>query len=177
MNSHIDDIVGLIDRVLGPDTDGPVPTASTMVGRREPGSPPLPLRDRTGPERRPTRGPYGVHQLRGLSLIDLSRHLGGRDSCPLAHNTKLVRTASGGFGVVLHRTQIMTVEFDVGGTLDYYARITLDTGGWQTVTTKQRLNALLPAGYRISQLKREWWLSTPDSAVAYSDGLAFEVQL
>ena len=38
-------------------------------------------------------------------------------------------------------------------------RLKLMSGGWQTVTTKDRLNALLPSGYRLFSVKGIWTIS------------------
>lgn len=50
--------------------------------------------------------------------------------------------------VVLHATEIMRAYAD-GATV-------LRTNGYRTVTTKQRLNALLPNRVRISSVDHEW---------------------
>lgn len=57
--------------------------------------------------------------------------------------------------------------------------VTLDTCGWQTATTKARMNDYLPKGWGIYQEKGIWYLSTgywndPDRKVyAFNDGLTF----
>lgn len=70
---------------------------------------------------------------------ELDTFLGeGRSLVTIGNNTSLMRTAHLGrdaIAVVLHSTKVVTVD-DLGN-------ITLDTGGWDTVTTKDRINAFL----------------------------------
>jgi hypothetical protein len=47
-------------------------------------------------------------------------------------------------------------------------------GGWQTVTTKSRLNAILSvhgAGERVFQKNHEWFVSTSDGNVEFESGM------
>lgn len=41
--------------------------------------------------------------------------------------------------------------------------------GWDTSTTKQRLNRYLPSGYRVYQEDHDWYLSTPDGEVEWNN--------
>lgn len=74
--------------------------------------------------------------------------LGNKQERKLANNTLIVRGAEDSIGVVLHRTTIVRYYPD--------GRIQLDSGGWRTVTTKQRINQLLPYPWRLDQTKYEW---------------------
>lgn len=74
----------------------------------------------------------------------------------LENNTYLHRVGSG-IAVKLHATDVVVVTPDN----DYI----LNTGGWQTVTTKARINDYSPA--RISQRKGLWYLT--DGSI-YQDG-------
>lgn len=56
---------------------------------------------------------------------------------PIGNNTRLQRNSDGDFEIVLHSTAIITVHPD--------NTLTLDTGGWNTMTTKKRLNSYLHA--------------------------------
>lgn len=48
----------------------------------------------------------------------------------------------------------------------------LSSGGWQTSTTKQRLNALMPAGYSIFQKDYRWFITLQDGeTVPFEDGM------
>ncbi len=66
----------------------------------------------------------------------------------LAHNTYLRREGSD-FVIRLHATDIITYHAD--------GSITLDSGGWQTVTTKDRFNRFVD-GFRVSSEKSVWYL-------------------
>ena len=57
------------------------------------------------------------------------------------------------FGVRLHDTNV--VEFHADG------RILLNSGGWKTVTTKQRMNACLNE-FKVYSQKRVWYVSPLD---------------
>jgi hypothetical protein len=90
--------------------------------------------------------------------------LGSKDSRKIAHNTKLERLDAERIGVRLHRTVV--VEFRADGTTR------LDSGGWRTVTTKERLNRYMPPGYRIAATRRVWFLYWLGERVGeFSDGL------
>lgn len=64
-----------------------------------------------------------------------------RESRKLQNNTYLQRHPGGDIAVRLHRTDVLT--FSPGG------EFTLDTGGWNTVTTKDRMNTYLPRDWRV----------------------------
>jgi hypothetical protein len=84
--------------------------------------------------------------------------LGKRETKKLANNTYL-RKEDDVFLVKLHNTDIIKVFND--NTFE------LNTGGWQTVTTKARLKEFTPA--RISQERGIWYLYS----VGYSDRIPF----
>lgn len=84
---------------------------------------------------------------------------------PLQNNTRLEKLENGDFGVRLHATIVVTIHAD--GTY------TLNSGGWQTVTTKERINGYSPA--RVYQEKRKWYVFTGNGKDAtktpYVDGI------
>ncbi len=61
--------------------------------------------------------------------------------------------------VRLHKTDILT--FHKSG------RVVVTTGGWKSVTTKDRLNSYLPAGFRVSQSKGLWYWT---GGAVFTDG-------
>jgi len=65
---------------------------------------------------------------------------------PIANNTRLLKDGDD-YIIRLHRTDIVRINPD-----NIY---TVNTGGWQTVTTKERLNRYLPIG--IYQEKHIWY--------------------
>ena len=69
--------------------------------------------------------------------------------------------------VVLHRTAIAVYDHNTQA-------LKLNTGGWQTVTTKSRLNAILSeligcAG--VFQKQFDWYLSYNNQTVDFWDGM------
>jgi hypothetical protein len=57
----------------------------------------------------------------------------------------------------LHSTDVVTFTGD--------NKVTLNSGGWATVTTKARMNEYLPDGYRVSQSNYEWFITLPSGEV------------
>lgn len=80
----------------------------------------------------------------------------------LAHNTYRV-TIDGQPGVKYHSTVII---------LRVSNGYRLSSGGWETSTTKQRLNALMPPGYSIHQKDFRWYVTlTYGEVVPFEDGM------
>jgi hypothetical protein len=98
-----------------------------------------------------------------LSLIK------GRPSKKLDGNTYLVRVNTDKLAVRLHQTNILTYEPS--------GRIRLDSGGWQTSTTKDRLNHYLPYGFRIQQISNVWYLiDNKGKKYLFSDGIVIGIK-
>jgi hypothetical protein len=164
--NHIDEILAICDRVFGPDDKSPVPTHADMYDQPRPSCGPLPLPPYMRPDYRRPSGNGGATTVRNLTFdaaLALAQRGGGR----LCNNTR-VDVTDDGFAVYLHRTAI----------LRYAARIdsaVLDSGGYRTVTTKQRLNALLKQhGYRIHARKFDWYISMGDGideTRSFEDGM------
>ena len=69
--------------------------------------------------------------------------------------------------VVLHRTAIAVYDHNTQA-------LKLNTGGWHSVTTKSRLNAILSelkCGFRVFQKDFDWYLSTNNQTVDFWDGM------
>jgi hypothetical protein len=81
----------------------------------------------------------------------------------LAHNTRCVRTISGA-RVILHSTTILTFTWD---------GVRLNSGGYRTRTTQQRMNALIPTPWRIVQRDFAWYAlnTATGEAHPYRDGM------
>ena len=86
----------------------------------------------------------------------------------LENNTYLEMTPEGVPGVKLHGTFVVKINPD--GTY------TLDSGGWQTVTTKDRINGYSPVA--LYQHKGEWFVATVkkgrlahETATPFKDGM------
>ena len=92
----------------------------------------------------------------------IDAYLGSKDARTIANNTT-ARRYKDSVTVALHGNDI-AVLFEDG-------RIMVTSAGWQTVTTKDRLNRILrPAGYSISQKDYEWTLYGPDYSAPFEDG-------
>jgi hypothetical protein len=74
-----------------------------------------------------------------------------------------------------------TVDVD-GLTVHFYhqspvvvtdgTRYRLDSCGYRTSTTKERINRYLPGGYRLFQRDYEWYVNTPDGeTIDFEDGM------
>ena len=69
--------------------------------------------------------------------------------------------------VVLHRTAIAVYDHNTNA-------LKLNTGGWQSVTTKSRLNAILQgliAGASVYQKAFDWYLIYNNQTVDFCDGM------
>jgi hypothetical protein len=105
------------------------------------------------------------------SYEDADRFLGNKDTRQLAANTWVQRSPDEEgkpklIVVVLHRTSIVSYFSD--------GRIMLNSGGYETATTKDRINKLLPPGYSLYQEKNKWWLEPRghrESRIGFYDGM------
>lgn len=82
---------------------------------------------------------------------DFDRHLDAKphlDRRKLAHNTYLHRRTDDSLAIRLHDTDIIIVRHD-----DTFV---LDSGGWRTPTTKDRMNRFSPA--RVYQKNHQWYI-------------------
>lgn len=94
----------------------------------------------------------------------LQRGRGGKEweRRKLANNTYLERVPGGAaIGVRLHSTYVVTLAPD--------GSVTLNSGGWLTLTTKDRINSYLPYGWGLYQDEKVWYLYPP---AARSSGVA-----
>lgn len=90
-----------------------------------------------------------------------------RDRRKLANNTYLERRGQN-IAVRLHSTDIATFRPD--------GSVTLDSGGWRTVTTKARMNEFAdwPGSQRYNRIWSDrgvWYLGVNDRTVAFADGI------
>lgn len=85
---------------------------------------------------------------------------------PLQNNTRLYRRGEC-FAVQLHETDVVTV--------DAQNRFTLNTGGWKTVTTKDRINTYAPS--RVYSGNGVWYVgaSYDGPRVPFFDGITVDV--
>lgn len=111
------------------------------------------------------------------TYTEAKERLGNRESRKVANNTQLIAFGGERKPIVLrlHSTNVVTFWSD--GT------ITLNTGGWQTVTTAQRLNVVTKAhGYHVGsngarKPENRFWevrdFATNAESVRYVDGFTF----
>lgn len=92
----------------------------------------------------------------------------GRGKGKIGNNTYIVTNVEGGGGysIILHRTPIVTYHPD--------GRVTLRSGGYRTVTTKARMNEVLPGNIRVYQQRHDWFVSTPHGDIPFHDGMVVE---
>lgn len=116
-----------------------------------------------------------TRNLSDLGLADwraADAYLGSRTSRKIANNTVLHRIPDVGTIAVRHfETDIVTFEPQDANGRQY---LVLRTGGWYSVTTKERLNALLQRpGYRrigtVGSTRGVWYYSTSGVAGSASD--------
>lgn len=88
----------------------------------------------------------------------------------IANNTWLSGsgTDSDPFVITLHRTDIVTVT---PGTISF------NTGGWQTVTTKERMHRALPAGCSLFQKDWQWFVQIGRNGEPVPVGDTFALEL
>jgi hypothetical protein len=120
-----------------------------------------------------------ITQPRTYDYEGWSAVLGDRQSARIGHNTTLerrstaffpadpTREAADAIAVRLHSTDVVTFFAD--------GRIMLNSGGWQSVTTKQRMNAVLPQRFRVFAKDFAWSVSdsqgTPYAVRSFDDGM------
>ena len=96
--------------------------------------------------------------------------LEGRQRRKLVNNTWLEVRDGETIAVRYHKTDVVTYKAD--------GKIILNSGGWQTVTTKERLNAFSPLG--VYQRRGVWLVSrylgdgVHDEIALFKDGATFE---
>jgi len=53
-------------------------------------------------------------------------------------------------------------------------RIRLANGGWETKSTKERINRHLPSGYKLTSEGSEWGINTPDGRIEFKNGMVID---
>jgi hypothetical protein len=99
-----------------------------------------------------------------LNYDTLKEELGNRESKKIGHNTLLSKTDFNEIGIRYHSTYIIKI--------DPTNIIKLDTKGWWTKTTKDRLNQFLNCrGVSIYQEKDMWYIRGNNGTFKYDDGI------
>jgi hypothetical protein len=95
----------------------------------------------------------------------LSNFLNGKDERKLGNNTIVHRLDDETVAIMYHRTNILKINSE--------SVVTINTGGWETTTTKDRLNQFLSCrGFGIFQKKGTWYIRGNDETVPYEDGMS-----
>lgn len=104
---------------------------------------------------------YSIHDYYSAQSV-----LKGRDQKKIGNNTWLIQQGEDTIVVRYHRTNIASYSPGVA---------TFTSGGWETYTTKDRLNQLLPSRYSIFQKKHRWylWDRLADDTSDWYDGISF----
>lgn len=98
------------------------------------------------------------------SHAEAARQLGRKTYKQLNANTRLINLGDEVIGLVLHSTTV--VKFIVDGS------IILNSGGWQTMTTKARINAALAdSPNQLVQRKGLWYIEGAIGSVDFYDGM------
>ena len=91
---------------------------------------------------------------------------GGRSKVdsPIENNTRIV-TRDEDYAVRLHNTDVVTFHRD--------GSVTLDSGGWLTVTTKDRMNRYLGDRGRVASDRGKWFIydGSWEKRIRYFDGI------
>lgn len=90
------------------------------------------------------------------------------ESKVVANNTVRYTKANGDVALRLHHTDVVTRRKD--------GKIVLDSGGWLTPTTKDRINGeIREHGFNISQKSKRWYLTDAKGAVSlFYDGMVVD---
>lgn len=103
------------------------------------------------------------------SYIDLNnylkkgKHRKNTIDRPIANNTRVIRRSPTSIAIRLHATDVITF-FDNGS-------IQLNSDGWKTVTTKDRMTRFLPSGISIYSERFIWYVQFNQKKYLYEDGM------
>jgi hypothetical protein len=84
----------------------------------------------------------------------------------LENNTILWVDEDGAEHYRLHDTDVVVIN---------EGRVILNSGGWRTVTTKDRMNKYLPPGWSVYSDKGVWYLYHGDDKIPYEDGMVINL--
>ena len=93
------------------------------------------------------------------------QHTIGKCATKVVHNNEKL-------SVTYHRTEVVHVDYATG-------TVTLNTGGWESATTKSRMNQAsneYRLGYSVCQFKHVWYCHKPDGQVVEFTGNIVQFQ-
>lgn len=82
-----------------------------------------------------------------------------------AYRDEIYELDSGAVIYFLHQSPIVVQHGD---------SYRLDSCGYETKLTKERINANLPSGYKVRSRSGDWYVSLPDDEVAFEDGMILD---
>jgi hypothetical protein len=102
-----------------------------------------------------------------MTYQDALHKLGNRVSRVIDNNTTLHKCSDGAIAVRLYQTDVVTFWPD--------GEIKLDSGGYRTVATKERINEYAPAACHITQCNGRWYLGNvgTNGGQHFYDGLIY----
>lgn len=80
---------------------------------------------------------------------------------PIGRNTRLFRRENGAIAIRLYDTDIVVVNKD--NSIELY------TGGFRTVTTKERINRFIPC--TLFQKNHQWYIGSYDNSIPFYEGI------
>ena len=84
----------------------------------------------------------------------------------IANNTYELITTTGQRKIRIHNTDILTFDSD---------KVILNSGGYQTKTTKDRLNKYLPDNIRIYQKDYQWYILKDNEKIDFADNIEIKI--
>jgi hypothetical protein len=94
---------------------------------------------------------------------ELDQFLGNKDERKIAHNTYVHKRLDDNIGIKLWRTDIIVIN--------KLNNIRVYTGGWESRTTADRLNQLLPSKVRVYSKKGIWRISGVNGDFEFEEGI------
>lgn len=85
----------------------------------------------------------------------------------VAHKTRLYEHENGDWSIRYHATHVVSYE-------RAHDRYTLDTGGWDTMTTRKRINEYLPSGIRVYRDKGITYVTDANGTRELTDGITVQ---
>lgn len=96
--------------------------------------------------------------------VKMVRGKTNRNTRKVGNNTYAEILPDNSVGIMLHSTYVVKIHSD-----DTY---TLQTGGWQTVTTKDRINQYSPV--KVYQRKYEWFVKLNGKEYPFMEGMVVQ---
>ena len=99
-------------------------------------------------------------------------------SFKIMHNTIASIDGANNVSITLHNTDIYRINWSHSGS----STITLDSGGWHSMTTKDRINRFLPLGFRLIQRNWNWIIQEMEDGTyrdreLFFDGMQIKLEL